>query len=162
VRYRCSIDGHELALDVDAAGRVRVDGDPIDVDVTAAGRELWSLIVGGRSHEIAVLQRDPLRLLVDGREVHVDLADERERAAFGVASAAARPYEVRAPMPGLIVAVHVREGDVVESGASVCTLEAMKMENELIVPRRGRIGTLRASAGTKVNGGDLLAVLAPE
>ncbi|HKW79233.1 MAG TPA: biotin/lipoyl-containing protein, partial [Candidatus Limnocylindria bacterium] len=122
----------------------------------------WSLILAGASHEVALLERDPLRLRVDGRDVAVELVDERERAAISRSGADVRPYEVRAPMPGLIVTVHVREGDVVDAGASICTLEAMKMENELNTPRRGRVVTLRAAAGAKVDGGDLLAVLAPE
>jgi biotin carboxyl carrier protein len=99
---------------------------------------------------------------VDGRDTHVELVDERERAALDTRDGDARPYEVRAPMPGLIVAVHVREGDVVDEGASVCTLEAMKMENELTSPRRARVARLAAAPGAKVNGGDVLAVLAPE
>ncbi|HYY54841.1 MAG TPA: biotin/lipoyl-containing protein [Candidatus Dormibacteraeota bacterium] len=162
MRYRCRIGARELELDVDADGGVRVDGAPLEADVARIGPLVWSVILAGRSHEIAVLEREPLRVRLDGRDVVVDVADERERAAIGRAGGDTRPYEVRAPMPGLIVAVHVREGEVVEAGGSVCTLEAMKMENELTVPRRGRVATLRAAAGAKVNGGDLLAVIAAE
>jgi biotin carboxyl carrier protein len=141
---------------------VVLDGAPLAADAVSVGPGLWSVILSGRSHEVAVLQAQPLRLRVDGRDVTVHLVDERARAAGGAATSEARAYEVRAPMPGLIVAVHVREGDVVEAGASICTLEAMKMENELTVPRGGRVTALRAGAGAKVNGGDLLAILAAE
>jgi biotin carboxyl carrier protein len=154
------VDDRELQLDLDAAGTVRVDGDSVSADIVRIGPGLWSVIVDGRSHEVAVLATEPLRVRLDGVDLAVEIVDERERAAMGRGGTDARPYEVRAPMPGLILAVHVREGDRVEAGASVCTLEAMKMENELVVPRAGRIATLRVTRGTKVNAGDLLAVVA--
>ena len=62
-------------------------------------------------------------------------------------------------MPGLLRAVHVREGDIVEREAPIVTLEAMKMENELRAPARSRVTRLDARAGEKVEGGALLAVL---
>jgi biotin carboxyl carrier protein len=63
-------------------------------------------------------------------------------------------------MPGLLKAVHVREGDEVERGAPLVTLEAMKMENELRSPIAGRVTRVAAAAGSKVDGGALLVVLA--
>src|ERR1700716_2975799 len=79
--------------------------------------------------------------------------------ARGASAARGGRHEVRAPMPGLLKAVHVAEGDVVEMGARLMTLEAMKMENELLAPARGRIVRLVVGAGTKVEGGAVLAVL---
>ena len=61
---------------------------------------------------------------------------------------------------GLLKAVHVAEGDIVERDAPLVTLEAMKMENELRAPSRARVTTLHARAGAKVEGGAVLAVLA--
>ena len=62
-------------------------------------------------------------------------------------------------MPGLLREVHVREGDVVERDARVATLEAMKMENEIRAPARARVTKLAARAGSKVEGGAVIAVL---
>ncbi len=164
MRYRAEVDGRALWLELDPRGRVLVDGEGLDTDSIAIGERVYSVLVGGRSHEVVVLEREPrgLRLRVDGRDVRVALSDEREQEAHGRAPAHPVALELRAPMPGLVVAVHVREGDVVDEGGSVLTLEAMKMENELTVPRRSRVTRLRASAGAKVNGGDLLAELTPE
>jgi biotin carboxyl carrier protein len=65
-------------------------------------------------------------------------------------------------MPGLLKAVHVKEGDLVEADAPVATLEAMKMENELLAPSAGRIAKVRATAGAKVEAGAVLIVIANE
>jgi len=51
------------------------------------------------------------------------------------------------PMPGLLVALHVGEGDNVEPGQRLATVEAMKMENVLRAERAGTVATLRAAEG---------------
>ncbi len=125
----------------------------------ARGRQ-WSVRVEGRSHEVTVLTSEPLRLLVDGIEVEASAVDERAAAAArGASGARGGRHELRAPMPGLLKTVHVAEGDVVERDAPLMTLEAMKMENELLAPARGRVVRLAVGAGTKVEGGAMLAVL---
>lgn len=125
----------------------------------ARGRQ-WLVRIAGRSHEVTVLTHDPLRLLVDGDEVEASALDERAAAAArGAGSVGGGRHELRAPMPGLLKTVHVAEGDVVERDAPLMTLEAMKMENELLAPARGRVVRLAVGTGTKVEGGALLAVL---
>jgi biotin carboxyl carrier protein len=47
--------------------------------------------------------------------------------------------QVRAPLPGKIVSIKVRAGEIVSAGQLVGILEAMKMENELLSPRDGEI-----------------------
>lgn len=49
---------------------------------------------------------------------------------------------VKAPMPGIILAVNVKEGDVVKQGDTLIILEAMKMENAIICQRNGKIKKL--------------------
>ena len=50
-----------------------------------------------------------------------------------------RSPEVRSPMPGTVVAVAVKEGDVVEAGETIVTVEAMKMEHKLTASVAGRV-----------------------
>ena len=54
------------------------------------------------------------------------------------------------PMPGLIVSIAVAEGDTVQDGQVLCTVEAMKMENVLKAERAGVISKVRAKAGTNL------------
>jgi propionyl-CoA carboxylase alpha chain len=51
------------------------------------------------------------------------------------------------PMPGLVVSIAVAEGDKVEAGQVLATVEAMKMENILRAERDGKIAKLHAAAG---------------
>jgi propionyl-CoA carboxylase alpha chain len=51
------------------------------------------------------------------------------------------------PMPGLVKAVHVTEGQEVKAGEALCVVEAMKMENILRAERDGLVKTVRAKPG---------------
>ena len=67
--------------------------------------------------------------------------------------------EVRAPMQGTILKVLVEQGQEVEAGELLCTLEAMKMENHIIAPREGTLTELHVEAGATVETGALIAVI---
>ena len=62
-------------------------------------------------------------------------------------------------MPGTILDVKVKAGDVVKAGDCVCVLEAMKMENEIPAPKDGTIAQVVVSKGGSVNAGDTLVVI---
>jgi propionyl-CoA carboxylase alpha chain len=51
------------------------------------------------------------------------------------------------PMPGLVKAVHVAEGQEVKAGEALCVVEAMKMENILRAERDGVVKAVRAEPG---------------
>ncbi len=161
MRYAVRVGGRTVRLETSPEGRMLVEGRVVAHDVREiVPRRLWSVVVAGGSREVALLGGDPPRMQVDGVEVAVAVADERALAARrDRAAAAGGRHEVRAPMPGLLKAVHVSEGDVVERDAALATLEAMKMENELRAPARGTVQRVAARAGTKVESGALIAVL---
>jgi 3-methylcrotonyl-CoA carboxylase alpha subunit len=64
---------------------------------------------------------------------------------------------ILSPMPGKIVAVEVRKGDVVTKGQKLLTLEAMKMEHSLVAPFDGTVAELNAAEGAQVQVEALLA-----
>ena len=66
---------------------------------------------------------------------------------------------VEAPMPGPIIDVKVAQGDTVTEGQVLVILEAMKMENEIVAPRSGKISAINTSKGSSVNAGDPLVSL---
>ena len=63
---------------------------------------------------------------------------------------------VRAPMPGLVKAVHVRAGERVARGVPLAVLEAMKMEHALAAPRDGAVEEVLAAEGDQVEAGAAL------
>ena len=71
----------------------------------------------------------------------------------------ADPTEVRAIIPGRIVALNVAPGDAVAAGQQLLVLEAMKMQNELRAPREGTVDRVAIAVDEVVEVGDLLLVI---
>ena len=78
--------------------------------------------------------------------------------ALGVAAPAAEG-SLRTPLPGTVVAVHVRVGQQVAEGAPLVTVEAMKMEHTLTAPRGGVVARVVHAPGERVAAGDFLIEL---
>ncbi|WP_223422981.1 acetyl-CoA carboxylase biotin carboxylase subunit [Tateyamaria pelophila] len=60
------------------------------------------------------------------------------------------------PMPGLVVKLDVAEGDEVQEGQALCTIEAMKMENILRAEKRGIVSKINAGAGDSLAVDDVI------
>ncbi|HYO35830.1 MAG TPA: pyruvate carboxylase [Geodermatophilus sp.] len=69
-----------------------------------------------------------------------------------------RPGHVPAPFAG-VVTVQVAEGEVVDAGQAIATIEAMKMEASITAPVAGTVERLAIAPVQQVEGGDLLVVL---
>ena len=67
--------------------------------------------------------------------------------------------EIKAPMPGKILEIRVKEGDSVNEGDVLLILEAMKMENEIMAPVSGVVKGIYVSTGQMVDTDDLLIIL---
>lgn len=63
---------------------------------------------------------------------------------------------VKSPLPGVILDVHVKEGDAVRIGTKLITLEAMKMENNINADKEGVIKSVKIKKGDSVLEGELL------
>ncbi len=115
------------------------EGRSLPVLVEGTGTE-WVITLRGRRIAVAV------------RTWRERLLAEAERGA----AAHAGPVVVKASLPGLVVAVSVSPGDAVEAGASLLTIEAMKMQNEVRAPRAGRVLEVTAEPGMAVATGAAL------
>lgn len=80
------------------------------------------------------------------------------QAAASVPSGAGT--KVNAPMPGNILDIKVNVGDKVSANQVVVILEAMKMENEIVVPTAGTVTAVNVTTGQAVNAGDVLITVA--
>ena len=68
--------------------------------------------------------------------------------------------KIEAPLNGTVLNVNVAVGASVKSGETLCVLEAMKMENEIVAPRDGKITSVAAQKGATVAPGDVLFTIA--
>lgn len=172
MKYYVSMGEPSRTVEVDVAGdRVTVDGAPFDAHLAAVpGTPLYHLVLGGESWTVAVQPPEPGEragggrwlLGVVGERVEVEVIDERVRQIqrlTGRRPVVAVSGAVVAPMPGLVLRVHVVEGQHVEAGAGLVVVEAMKMENELRAPRAGVVGKIHVTIGQAVEKGALLVTV---
>ena len=172
--------GRELAIDIteDASGNqlVSIDGSPVEADAvsyggsgdgrpgrTRVGRGATSVRVDGRAVELW-LESDPpnVGVIADGKRFFAKVESERMRIRAAGKPSSAAEGTVRSPMPGRVLRILVRVGDDVREGAPVIVVEAMKMENELLATRSGKIAKILVAAGATVEGGSNLIEIAPE
>jgi acetyl-CoA/propionyl-CoA carboxylase biotin carboxyl carrier protein len=83
-------------------------------------------------------------------------APRRERSASSQDGAG---ETLLSPIQGTVLRVDVKKGQKVDSGAVVCVIEAMKMENEITAHRSGKIEELNVSEGSSIGSGEMIAVI---
>ncbi|GAP68575.1 biotin-requiring enzyme [Bacteroidales bacterium 6E] len=66
---------------------------------------------------------------------------------------------IKSPLPGVILEVNVKEGDVVKMGQRLLVLEAMKMENNIEADKAGKVTSVLKHKGDSVMEGDVLIVI---
>lgn len=82
-----------------------------------------------------------------------------EQAPTAAAPATTGCDPIVAPMPGVILSVAVSAGQSVKKGDVLCTLEAMKMENEIFAPCDGVVSAVSVAKGESVESGQTLVTL---
>ena len=84
---------------------------------------------------------------------------EAPAAPAAPAPVSADGTQVKAPMPGTILAVKKNVGQAVKAGDVIVVLEAMKMENDIVAPCDGTVKSINAPKGSTVNTDDVIAVI---
>lgn len=132
-------------------------------DLIQLGPNRWHLIQNNRSYRIEVVNFDAVEkeftLLINGITISGEIADKYDLLLekMGLSNLMASTVnEVKAPMPGLVLDIHVEAGSQVSKGDSLLVLEAMKMENVLKSPTDGVVKNVSVSSGQAVEKGQVL------
>jgi biotin carboxyl carrier protein len=155
MKYITSIGEREFEFEIIGENQILVDGNKFDLNFDhIEDQPVYSLLVDGHSHEAYVyLVNGVWQVLMHGRLYPVLVEDEEEkrlRSSIGNTAHISGEFHLKAPMPGLVVAVPVEEGLEVQKGDVLLILESMKMQNELKSPREGCVTHLRVKPGDSV------------
>ncbi|MDZ7608913.1 MAG: biotin/lipoyl-containing protein [Cyclobacteriaceae bacterium] len=133
-KFKFKIQGNEYAVQVlsfeDNVAEVEVNGSVFQVEV---------------SQEIKVAKTPKLV-----RSAQPPTKVDSLKPAVGL-------NKVQSPLPGIIVHIKVKEGDAVKRGQVIMTMEAMKMENNILAEQDGVVTKIYTSEGKSVLQGDVLA-----
>ena len=78
----------------------------------------------------------------------------------GTSSGSGDIRAVKAPLPGVVIAIHVQPGEAITAGQPLCVVEAMKMNNVVRANQAGQVAAVRVSVGQHVKHQDVLVELA--
>ncbi len=152
---------HVVDLEKDGASyKVSLDGKPVVADVSLAAPNAVSVILDGAVFEIHIAPSldGTYKLQTGPHEFQADVRDPRawHGRKQGALEAEGR-QQIIAPMPGKVIRLLVNVGDEVEVGQGLVVVEAMKMQNEIRSPKKGKVERLQAKEGQAINAGDVLA-----
>ncbi len=155
MKYITTIDGKEYEVEIIDEKHVRINNQLMEVDFHAvSGQPVYSMLISDKSYEAYVYPAEnDWQVLLRGRLYEAKVEDERERrlrATAGGKVAEGGEFHLKAPMPGLVVAIPVSEGQVVKKGQVLVILESMKMQNELKSPKDGTIQRIKVKPGESV------------
>mmetsp|Transcript_8942 Transcript_8942/g.9811 ORF Transcript_8942/g.9811 Transcript_8942/m.9811 type:complete len:1238 (+) Transcript_8942:67-3780(+) len=129
------------------------EGDEIELELVSGRNFLIKCISLGQVRE------DGNRVVgfeVNGERWFMSVTDNESLAGGSLREKATEPGSVGSPMPGVIVGLKVKVGDVVEEGETVAMLSAMKMESNIPATSNGTVTRVLVNIGDKVEGDDLL------
>ena len=167
MKFWSQLGERELDLEVRVSGAhldVDADGKALAADVAPLpGDEVFSLLIDGRVHEVAVEEQGgAIFVTLHGQRHKVLVRHPLEKTLREVRHAGpARGGEtIESPIPGLVVAIKVKVGDTVAPGQAVAVVEAMKMQNELTAVVGGVVVAVHVEERKTVEAGARLVTLA--
>jgi biotin carboxyl carrier protein len=154
--------------------RFKVNGSPITLpasdldaaDIIQVSEQEYHVLRDHRSASARVLSVDKsgkkMVVEVEGERFEVVIQEELdlllEQMGFGKTSGK-QVKEIKAPMPGLVLSIQVTEGQELQEGDKLLILEAMKMENSLLLHGPGKIKKINVKPGQAVDKGQILIEL---
>ncbi|MFM8563370.1 MAG: acetyl/propionyl/methylcrotonyl-CoA carboxylase subunit alpha [Acidimicrobiia bacterium] len=138
---------------IEAPKAPTTDGD----DAEPLVRRNTTVEVNGKRFDVAMWVPEQTAVVASAGAAK---SSKPKRAAGGGAGGGAGSGQVAVPMQGTIVKVLVEVGQEVEAGQAVVVLEAMKMENQILAEKSGKVTEVKVKAGDTVGSGDVVVIIA--
>ncbi|MGS2740523.1 acetyl-CoA carboxylase biotin carboxyl carrier protein subunit [Sinomicrobium sp. M5D2P17] len=137
--------------------------EAISLDMAGTGQDSFHILKNYKSGKVQIVEAYFLQktytVRIDGITHRVKISDDIDRLIEEMGftrNEAEHISEIKAPMPGLVLDIQVKEGQNVLENDILVVLEAMKMENVILSPRDGIIKSIVIQKGTSVDKGQLL------
>lgn len=142
---------------------INIDGELLNWNISLLSTSTFHVLLENKSYRVEVVEKDQknnkLILSVNGKSISVEGKTELDQLLekMGIADQKVkRITDIKAPMPGLILDIFIKEGQPVKKGDSLIILEAMKMENILKASEDGVIKRIHVNSGEAVEKNQIL------
>lgn len=140
-----------------------VNGQPVNWDIQKISDGYYHILYNNKSYRAEVVKADhatkTFSFKINGKIYPVEVKDKFDLLLEKMGmnnSSAGKINSVKAPMPGLIIDLKIKPGDVVNSGDPLLILEAMKMENIIKASGEGTVKKVKVKKGDSVEKGQVL------
>ncbi|MGM0498030.1 MAG: biotin/lipoyl-containing protein [Bacteroidota bacterium] len=135
--------------------KFKIRGNSYDVEVKEFEDNIAKLEVNGTFYEVEVEQKETARSKTP-KLVRSQVETKRSDSKIKK-SVSSKVTQVKAPLPGNIFKILVKEGDEIKKGDNIMIMEAMKMENNVLAEKEGKIKSIKVNEGDSVLQNDTLA-----
>lgn len=160
--YQSKINGKNFEV-IPNDDKFTINGKPFQWDLTKIAEGNFHILYNNKSYRAEVVKADratrTFQLKINNKIHTVEVKDKFDLLLekMGMASgASSKVNNIKAPMPGLVIDMKVKPGDVVKTGDPLLILEAMKMENIIKSPGDGTIKNVKTKKGDSVEKGQVL------
>ncbi|MDD2986848.1 biotin/lipoyl-containing protein [Flavobacterium sp.] len=139
----------------------KINGNQYEVVINTLEDDLATVEVNGTAYTVELEQKSTVvktpKLM---RTVAVPTTDSSQAIAKTSSPTAPKGGgTIKSPLPGVILKLHVKVGDVVSLSQELITLEAMKMENSVQADKAGEVIAIHFNTGDAVMEGDVLITI---
>lgn len=140
--------------------KYKINGNTYKVAVGDIDNNIAQVEVNGTPYRVELdEQKAPVKIVNAPRPSAAPRTETGAKVISKPAAAPAGAYQVKAPLPGTVLSIAVKVGDVVKAADTVAVLEAMKMENTIRAGRDGKVSAINVSAGDAVLEGAAIVTL---
>lgn len=157
------IEVNNAAFEITRQGKdIILNDSKVEYDLIKLPNGDYHLLLNGRSYTVSVNEKNTstgdLSLTINGRKFESHLQNKLAELlkSMGMETGKKKLRDLKAPMPGLVLAIKVTSGEAVKAGQELIVLEAMKMENAIKSPQDGVIDSISAEKNDKVEKNQIL------
>jgi biotin carboxyl carrier protein len=159
------INSNNYSIEFDAKNKFKgkINNDSFNFVIESENNDNYRIVKDGVEYDIDIIsvntETKSIQTLINGKSFEITLEDEFDAIVnkLGFKNKAKNTEKiVKAHMPGLIINIHVKNGDTVLKGQKILTLEAMKMENIIKATDTITIKEVKVKKGNTVEKNDIL------
>lgn len=139
--------------------KYKINGNTYKVAVGDIDNGIAEVEVNGTPYKVELEKKETVKVVSAPRPSAAPRTQSGEKVITKPAAAPAGTYQIKAPLPGVIVNIKVKVGDTVKAADVVLGLEAMKMENSIHAGRDGKVAAINVNVGDSVLEGNVLITL---
>ena len=141
--------------------KFKINGNQYEAEIQSIEDNLAEIEINGTKYTVEVEKFiQPVKTPRLVRSVSVPSTDITPSIAKTSSPSAPKGAgTIKSPLPGVILEMFVKEGDVVKIGQRLLVLEAMKMENNIEADKPGKVTSVAKAKGDSVMEGDVLIVI---